>query len=379
MIAYIEKLLKGHPVVWKTLGEIAKIKRGERVTKSQLMPQGEYPVISGGVKPLGFFDRANRSRKTITIAQYGSAGYVDWQSRAFWANDVCYSIFPHSYIYKRFLYHVLLSKQSIIYSLITEAIPAYLPLYKLVSISIPIPPLPIQVEIARILDSFMELEARRKQYEFYRNSLLSFDKPGGGGKIMYKSLGEVGTFVRGSGLPKKDFTESGVGCIHYGQIYTVYGLYTKSTLNFCSEETAHKLIRVQKGDLIIACTSENIEDVCKAVVWLGENEIVTGGHTYVYKHNQNAKYIAYYFTTEAFSREKKRYAQGTKVIDCKASDLARISIPIPPLHVQEEIVRILDKFDTLTYSLTEGLPLEIELRRKQYEYYREQLLSFPKN
>jgi len=196
---------------------------------------------------------------------------------------------------------------------------------------------------------------------------------------MYKSLGEVGTFVRGSGLPKKDFTESGVGCIHYGQIYTVYGLYTKSTLNFCSEETAHKLIRVQKGDLIIACTSENIEDVCKAVVWLGENEIVTGGHTYVYKHNQNAKYIAYYFTTEAFSREKKRYAQGTKVIDCKASDLARISIPIPPLHVQEEIVRILDKFDTLTYSLTEGLPLEIELRRKQYEYYREQQLSFPKN
>ena len=183
--------------------------------------------------------------------------------------------------------------------------------------------------------------------------------------------------MRGSGLPKKDFTESGVGCIHYGQIYTKYGVYTEQTLSFCSEETARKLVRVNTGDLIIACTSENVEDVCKAVVWLGEEEIVTGGHTYVYKHNQNAKYIAYYFTTEAFSREKRKCAQGTKVIDCKASDLARIPIPIPPLAEQARIVNILDKFDALTTSLTEGLPQEIELRRKQYEYYREQLLSFP--
>ena len=199
-----------------------------------------------------------------------------------------------------------------------------------------------------------------------------------GQPVEWKTLGEVGTFVRGSGLPKKDFTESGVGCIHYGQIYTVYGLYTKSTLSFCSEETAHKLIRVQKGDLIIACTSENIEDVCKAVVWLGENEIVTGGHTYVYKHNQNAKYIAYYFTTEVFSREKKRYAQGTKVIDCKASDLARIPIPIPPLSIQEEIVRVLDSFTELEAELEAELKAELEARRKQYEYYRNGLLSFDK-
>ena len=192
-----------------------------------------------------------------------------------------------------------------------------------------------------------------------------------GQPVEWKTLGEVGTFVRGSGLPKKDFTESGIGCIHYGQIYTKYGLCADRTLSFCSEETARKLVRVQKGDLIIACTSENVEDVCKAVTWLGEDEIVTGGHTYVYKHKQNAKFIAYYFTTEAFSREKRKCAQGTKVIDCKASDLARISIPIPPLHVQEEIVRILDKFTELE--------AELEARKQQYEYYRNSLLSFANN
>ena len=193
-----------------------------------------------------------------------------------------------------------------------------------------------------------------------------------GQPVEWKTLGEVGTFVRGSGLPKKDFTESGIGCIHYGQIYTKYGLCADRTLSFCSEETARKLVRVQKGDLIIACTSENVEDVCKAVTWLGEDEIVTGGHTYVYKHKQNAKFIAYYFTTEAFSREKRKCAQGTKVIDCTASDLARIPNPIPPLPVQEEIVRILDKFTELEAELA----AELEARKQQYEYYRNSLLSF---
>ena len=105
--------------------------------------------------------------------------------------------------------------------------------------------------------------------------------------VEYKGLGEIGTFTRGSGLQKKDFTESGVGCIHYGQIYTYYGIQANRTKSFVSEELAGTLKKVNKNNLIIACTSENIEDVCKAVVWLGDEEIVTGGHSTIFKHDQN--------------------------------------------------------------------------------------------
>lgn len=90
----------------------------------------------------------------------------------------------------------------------------------------------------------------------------------------------------------------------------------------------------------------------------------------------NPKYIAYYFQTELFQSQKRKFITGTKVRRVNAKDLAKIKIPLPPLSVQREIVEILDKFDTLTNSISEGLPKEIELRRKQYEYYRNQLLSF---
>jgi type I restriction enzyme S subunit len=190
------------------------------------------------------------------------------------------------------------------------------------------------------------------------------------------TLGDIGIFTRGNGLQKADFVESGFPCIHYGQIYTRYGLATEETITYCSEELAKKLVKAKKGDMIIACTSENIEDVCKSVVWLGEGEVATGGHSCVFSHNQNPKYVAYYFQTEHFFNQKKKYAKGVKVIDIKAADMEKIIIPIPPLSEQQRIVSILDRFEALTTDLQSGLPAEIEARRKQYEYYREQLLTF---
>jgi len=189
-------------------------------------------------------------------------------------------------------------------------------------------------------------------------------------------LGEVSQLVRGNGLQKKDFTESGVGCIHYGQIYTYYRLFTDKTKSFVSPELAKTLRAVEPNDIIMTNTSENIEDVCKPVVWLGKETIVTGGHATIIKHQQNAKYLAYFFQTEAFSRQKRKLATGTKVIDVSASNLANVSIPLPSLEEQARIVAILDRFDALTNDLTQGLPAEIAARRKQYEYYRDRLLSF---
>lgn len=126
----------------------------------------------------------------------------------------------------------------------------------------------------------------------------------------------------------------------------------------------------------MACTSENIEDVAKAVAWLGEETIVTGGHSVVFKHNQVPKYIAYYFQTSLFFNQKKKYAYGAKVIDIKTEDLAKILIPVPPIEVQEKIVAILDRFETLVNDISKGLPAEIEAQKTRYEYYRNKLLTF---
>ncbi|GIM52646.1 hypothetical protein CAPN004_16760 [Capnocytophaga cynodegmi] len=138
---------------------------------------------------------------------------------------------------------------------------------------------------------------------------------------------------------------------------------------------------MNKGDVVITNTSENLEDVGKSLVYLGEKQAVTGGHATIIKPSENllGKYLVYYTQTNMFSDQKRKYAKGTKVIDVSATDMQKIQIPLPPLEEQKRIVNILDKFDTLTNSITEGLPKEIELRRKQYEYYREKLLSFPEN
>ena len=189
-------------------------------------------------------------------------------------------------------------------------------------------------------------------------------------------MGEIGTFTRGNGLQKKDFTDTGVGCIHYGQIYTYYGTFATETKSFVDNNLAGKLLHVFPGDIILACTSENIEDVGKAVAWLGKDEIVTGGHSVVFKHKENPKYIAYFLQSQLFFQQKKKYAYGAKVIDIKTEDLAKILIPIPPLELQEKIVSILDRFETLVNDLTQGLPAEIAAVKERYEYYRNKLLTF---
>lgn len=106
--------------------------------------------------------------------------------------------------------------------------------------------------------------------------------PGG---VEHKTLGEVGNFIRGNGLQKKDLSESGVGAIHYGQVYTHYGIWATETKSFVSPELAKRLRKAKSGDLVIATTSENDEDVCKAVAWLGKDDIAISGDAYIYSHS----------------------------------------------------------------------------------------------
>ena len=193
-----------------------------------------------------------------------------------------------------------------------------------------------------------------------------------GEKVEWKTLGEVGTFVRGTSFQKKDFEEKGVGCIHYGEIYTRYSLFAEKTISYLNEEIANKARKAGYGDLIIATTSENDDDVCKSVAWLGSENIVVSNDACYYHHTLNPKYVAYFFRTDEFQRQKRTYITGTKVKRVNANDLAKITIPIPPLRVQSRIVEILDKFTQLEAELE----AELEARNKQYDFYRNRLLDF---
>ena len=190
--------------------------------------------------------------------------------------------------------------------------------------------------------------------------------------VEYKALGELGTFERGNGLQKKDFTENGVGCIHYGQIYTFYDTFAIETKSFVSKTLAKKLRKAQPGDLVIATTSENVDDVCKAVAWIGNDEIAISSDAFIYHHSLNPKYVAYFFQTDNFQSQKKPFISGTKVMRISGENLAKIIIPVPPIEIQEEIVKILDRFADYAAELQ----AELQARKEQYEYYRNLLLTF---
>lgn len=194
--------------------------------------------------------------------------------------------------------------------------------------------------------------------------------------VEYKKLGEISTISRGGNLQKKDFCSDGVPCIHYGQIYTRYGLFADRTFTFISEDCAKKQKLAYPNDIVMAVTSENIEDVCKCVAWLGDGAVAVSGHTAIIHHNQNAKYLTYYFHTQMFAVQKRKLVHGTKVMEVTPDTLNAVKIPVPPLPVQREIVRILDNFSECTAELTEQLTAELTARKKQYEYYRDKLLTF---
>ncbi|GAA4146969.1 restriction endonuclease subunit S [Sphingobacterium kyonggiense] len=370
-------------VEWKKLGDIASIITGQKPDSILEINSYKFPYINAGLEASGSVSLSNTKGGTITIPSrgQGGAGHVGYQLNEFWCGPLCYRINSIvSYVKTKFIYYFLKENQQDLIDLRKiGSIPAVNKV-DLTLVKISIPPLPVQEAIVEILDKFTaleaeleaELEERTRQYEYYRNELLSFE----GKDVEWKTLGDIGEFIRGSGLQKTDFRESGVGCIHYGQVYTYYGTSATETKSFVSEELAKKLKKVNKGDIIITNTSENIEDVCKAVAWLGEDEIVTGGHACIFKHNENPLYIVYCTQVSSFFRQKKKLAKGTKVTDVSAKDLAKIKIPLPSIEEQNRIVAILDKFDALVNDISTGLPAEIKARREQYEYYRGKLLSF---
>ena len=383
---YIAHLLQGAEVVWKPLGEVAELITTGKLNANAMEENGIYPFFTCNENPYKINTYAFDMEAILISGNGSQVGHINFYKGKFNAYQRTYILGNFiNQILSKFLHYYLKSelRNYIITNSKKGSVP-YITLPMLEKFQIPLPPLSVQQEIVRILDKFTQLEAeleaeldcRKRQYEYYRNKLLSYE----GNEVEWKTLGEVGTFIRGNGLQKKDLTTNGVPAIHYGQIYTYYGVSAEQTISFVSPETAKGLRKVDYGDVIITNTSENIDDVGKAVAYCVKEQGVTGGHATIFKPSEKiiGKYLVYYTQTTEFSNQKRKYAKGTKVIDISANDLAKITIPLPPLSEQQRIATILDKFDTLVNSISEGLPKEIALRRKQYEYYREKLLSFPK-
>lgn len=408
----ILELLKNEKVEWKKLGEVCENKFWMMPATPKFISQQGIPYITGKNIKQGKIDYSNvkyiteedfnqisKNRELriddVLISMIGTIGEIGIikESIRFYGQNLYVLRLDKNQIMNKYFYYYFsqdMVKNSLIFQK-NNSSQGYIRAGQLESLEIPIPSLEIQEKIVEILDKFTnyvtelqsELQSRIKQYTYYRDKLLSEEYLNKITKEMEEdrrlkivTLGEIGEFTRGNGLQKKDFKDKGNPVIHYGQIYTKYGFAAERVLAYTSDEIFSKLRKAQKNDILIATTSENIEDVGKSVVWLGDEEIGFSGDMYSYSTQQNSKYIAYCFQTNDFQRQKKKKATGTKMIRIHANDMEKFEIPLPPISLQNKIVKVLDKFQVLLADTRGLLPEEIEKRQKQYEYYREKLLTF---
>ena len=392
----ILELLKNEKVKWKKLGEVCEIIRGVRITKKELLTKG-YPVVSGGTGYMGYIDKYNREAETITIAQYGTAGYVNFQKERFWANDVCFSVIPYENVLNKYLYYFLVDKQEYLYEISNRtATPYSISKDKILSIEIPIPSIEIQKKIVETLDKFTnyvtelqsELKSRTKQYTYYRDKLLSEEylikvtkEMEEDRKLNIFKLDEIFDFKNGLNKGKEYFGK-GVPFISYVNVYKLDRLQEEDIIekvDLTEDEIAR--FSVAKGDVLFTRTSEVKEEVGYSSVVIDDlNNTVFNGFT-IRGRLKNAdllipEYSAHLFRCHEIRKEIIKRSSFTTRASLSGQELGKVKVVIPPLSLQNKIVKVLDKFQVLLADTKGLLPAEIEERQKQYVYYREKLLTF---
>ncbi|MFK5237677.1 restriction endonuclease subunit S [Glaesserella parasuis] len=380
---FIEKLLKNREIEFKSLGDVTEMKRGKTITAKDASG-GDIPVISGGQKPAYYHNEYNRNGKTITVAGSGAyAGFIMYWEEPIFVSDAFSIKSDETLLDLKYVYHFLLQHQQKIYGMKKgSGVPHVYP-KDLSTLVIPIPPLDVQQEIVRILDAFTsltaeltaELTSRQKQYQYFRDKLLNFDDISDRGgyetnpitkalwhnkKVVFKALGNISEnldFMRKpitSGLREKGnipyYGASGI--VDYVKDYIFEGDYL-----LVSEDGANLLAR--NTPIAFSISGKN---------WVNNHAHVLKFNTYTER-----RFVEFYLN----NIDLTPYISGAAQPKLNKNNLSNIKIPTPPFEEQQRIVTILDKFETLTNSIVDGLPKEIELRRKQYEYYREKLLSFP--
>lgn len=231
----------------------------------------------------------------------------------------------------------------------------------------------LRTKINAVIAEIDELFATHENCSHIGNLVNKFCPEG----VEYKKLNEIGTLIRGKRFVHADAVEKdGIPCVHYGELYTYYGIWTKHTKSQIRKDIGKKLRYANKNDVIIVGAGENDIDIGIAVAYLGDNPVAVHDACYILTHNEDAKYISYCLRTNDYHKRLKKYVSRGKICAVSAENIGKISIPIPPIEVQREIVKILDTFDNLCNDNSSGLPAEIAARKKQYEYYRDKLLTF---
>lgn len=227
---------------------------------------------------------------------------------------------------------------------------------------IAIPPKPTQLSIVSELDKLNELirikKEQLKDYDTLAQSIFyeMFGDPVENEKGWeVKTFGEIGTLERGAGISKKDFVDDGLPCIHYGQLHTIFGAYTRKTITFIPKDLLPKYKIAYPGDLILAITSEDVEGSCKSTAWLGDYDVVVGSDAAIFHHNQNGIYLSYYTRTKAFYNEKAKYAKGFKVTHISTKEIASISICVPPLSIQNTFANKIEQIERQKTIIQESI------------------------
>ncbi len=420
----IERLLqtlapKG--VEFRKLGEVCEStnKKTLKISEvSKVKNKGMYPVINSGRDLYGYYHDFNNDGENITIASRGEyAGFINYFNEKFFAGGLCYpyKVKDTNELLTKFLYFYLKTNEiQIMENLVSRgSIPA-LNKTDIETLTIPIPPLEIQQEIVKILDAFTELntelntelKARKKQYEYYQNMLLDFKGINSNHKdakeklaqkpypkrlktllqtlapkgVEFRKLGDIGEYIRGVTYKKNqeiNNLECGI------KVLRANNITLSNHLNFEDIKVINKNVKIRKeqylkkNDILICAGSGSSEHIGKVAFIDTDFDYVFGGFMGVVRIREiNSRFVYHIFTSNIFKQYLEKSLNTTTINNLNANILQNFLIPIPPLEIQQEIVKILDQFSALTTDLLAGIPAEIEARKKQYEYYREKLLTF---
>ncbi len=372
---FLEKLLDGERVEWKRLGEVCGLITTGKLNANAMEEGGNYPFFTCNEKPYKINSYAFDLEAILISGNGSQVGHLNYYKGKFNAYQRTYIVGDFRDVNAMYLFHYLnyTLKSYILQNSRKGSIPYItMPMLEGFQILIPCPDNPkksleIQAEIVRILDNFTtltaeltaELTARKKQYAYYREQLLTF----GEGEVEWKRLGEV--LIRSKGT---QITAGKMRQLHKdgAPIKIFAGGRTIAFVNFDdipAKDINNKPSIIVKSRGIIAFEYYEKPFSHKNEMWS------------YYSDNKNIDIKFVYYFLKLNEQHFQNIGSKMQMPQIATPDTDKFKIPIPPLSQQARIVAILDKFDAITNSITEGLPREIELRQQQYEYYRDLLLS----
>lgn len=374
---FIEQLLKNRKIKFKPLGDVTEMKRGKTITAKDTSG-GDIPVISGGQKPAYYHNEYNRNGKTITVAGSGAyAGFIMYWDEPIFVSDAFSIKSDETILDLKYVYHFLLQHQQKIYGMKKgSGVPHVYP-KDLSTLVIPIPPLDVQQEIVRILDAFTsltaeltaELTSRQKQYQYFKEHLLNINN-----NIVWKSLSEITITTKNIKWEnnKKNYRYIDLTSVNRenNRITETIEINAKN-----APSRAQKII--EKNDILFA-TTRPTQQRMTIVPEEYDSQIASTGYCVLRPNKEEVlpEWIYYNISTIDFKNYVEEYQSGSAYPAISDYKVKEYKIPIPSIQMQEKLISILNRFEELTHSIEAGLPNEIQLRKQQYEYYRNMLLNF---